>query len=230
MTKTITIAFHKPTGLFKHIDNINPSEKGLRSNCYCLKCDEKLQAVLEFQDKNRIKFFRHDANPDCEGSQETALHELAKQILLDNLYIATKEHGIISYSGAIAEKRLEQKRPDVTATHDNKPIYFEVYVSHAVDIGKEKFFVGGRHRSLEINLSNCTTSRFAEIKRLVLEETSNKKIFFWQDEQVEESIQIKKETQIVTQPEENILIKLLPWGIGILIILGFVKAAGQKKR
>ena len=149
-------------------------------------------SIAEFQDKDRIKFFRHDENPTCEGSQETALHELAKQILLDNLYVTTKDHGKISFTEAVAEKRLEQKRPDITATHDNINIYIEVYVSHAVDSGKEKFFVDKRYRSLEIDLSDCTTSDIDEIKRLVLDEASNKKVFYWQEEkQIVE--QLKKE-------------------------------------
>lgn len=187
MSNPIKIAIHKPTEKFIHIDSINPKDKELRKNCYCLKCDEKLQAVLEFQDIDRIKFFRHDLNPNCEGSQETALHELAKQILLDNLYVTTKEYGRISFSDAVPEKRLEQKRPDITATYDNRKIYIEVYVSHAVDSGKKKFFVDKKKRSLEINLSDYTTSDEKEIKRLVLDEVYNKEIFYWQDEkQIEE--------------------------------------------
>jgi len=222
MTNPIKIAIHKPTDKFVHIDSVESSDKEIRRHCYCLKCDEKLEAVLEFKDPNRIKFFRHDKNPNCEGSQETALHELAKQILVSNTYIATKEHGVVSYTGAVAEKRLEQKRPDVSATHDDKPIYFEVYVSHAVDIGKEKFFIAGRHRSLEIDLSDCTTTSIDEIKRLVLDETSNKKIFFWQDEQVAETIQPEK--------EEKFWGKFVLWAVGILIIFGLIKAATKKSR
>jgi hypothetical protein len=191
MPNPIKIAIHKLTEKFIHIENIDPNNKELRRNCYCLKCDEKLQAVLEFQDTDRIKFFRHDTNPNCEGSQETALHELAKQILLDNLYITTKEYGKISFSNAVAEKRLEQKRPDITATYDNREIYLEVYVSHAVDSGKKKFFIDKKNRSLEINLSNCATSDVTEIKRLVLDEVSNKEIFYWQDEKQIEEITAK---------------------------------------
>lgn len=213
----IQIAIYKPSGQaeqFIHIDSIAPTDRQVRDNCYCWKCNEKLEAVLEFKDKSRIKFFRHN-NSDCKGSQETALHELAKQILVTGTHLATKEHGLIDYMGAVAENRLEQKRPDVSAIFEGKPIYFEVYVSHAVDSGKEKFFIGGKHRSLEIDLSDCTTTSFDEIKRLVLEETSNKKIFYWNDE---------------AQTEESFWSKYLPWLVGILIIFGIIKAASQRKR
>lgn len=222
MTNPIKIAIHKPTDKFVHIDTIVSNDKEIRRHCYCLKCAEKLEAVLEFKDPNRIKFFRHDKNPNCEGAQETALHELAKQILVTNTCIATKEHGVISYTGAVAERRLEQKRPDISASYDDKPIYFEVYVTHLVDIGKEKFFIAGRHRSLEIDLSDCTTTSFDEIKKLVLDETSNKKIFFWQVEQDAETIQPEK--------EESFWSKYFPWIFAILIIFGLIKAAKKRNK
>ena len=211
------IAIYKPSGhpqQFIHIDSIAPNDRHVRDNCYCLKCNEKLEAVLKFKDKSRIKFFRHN-NSDCKGSPETALHELAKQILVTNTQLATKEHGVIEYMGAVAENSLEQIRPDVSATFEGKPIYFEVYVSHSVDSGKEKFFIGGKHRSLEIDLSDCTTTSFNEIKRLVLEETSNKKIFYWTYE---------------PQTEKSFWSKYLPWLVGIFIICRIIRATSQRKR
>ena len=221
MTNPIKIAFHKPTDKFVHIDSVSPTDIELRRNCYCLKCDEKLQAVLEFQDKDRIKFFRHDANPNCEGSQETALHELAKQILLDNLYVTTKEYGKISFTDAVAEKRLEQKRPDITATYDGKKLYIEVYVSHAVDIGKEKFFVDKKYRSLEINLSECTTSDIDEIKRLVLDELSNKKVFYWLDEtQIVEQVTNKDWTTQISNFISKYWKEILG-AVGFLLVLRY---------
>lgn len=169
----IKIAYHPTTNKFLHIDN---AENGLACNCVCWKCNERLEAK---QGEIREKHFSHHTNLNCEGSQETALHEQAKQILVNNLQLNVPEHGRVTYSNPVAEKILEQFRPDVSATYDGMPIYFEVFVSHAVDSGKEMFFKLGKYRSLEIDLSNCTTTSFDEIKKLVLEEINNKKVFHW---------------------------------------------------
>lgn len=176
MSNPIKIAYHPETEKFIHIDN---AKNGLACDCICLKCKERLEAK---QGEIRTKHFSHHTNINCEGSQETALHEQAKQILVDNLEINIPGYGTITYSNPIAEKMLEQFRPDVTASYNGKPIYFEVYITHAVDSGKEKFLKLGKHRSLEINLSNYTATTFDEIKKTVLEEVNNKEVFYWLEE------------------------------------------------
>ena len=181
MSTIIKIAFHLPTKKLIHIDN---ASNGLACNCECLKCNERLEAV---QGEVRTKHFRHHVNLNCEGSRESALHELGKQILVDNYEISIPKHDIIIYSNPIAEKRLENKKPDVSAIYDGQPIFFEIYVSHAVDIDKAKFFIEKKYRSIEIDLSDCFTSSFIEIKKFVLEEVGNKKIFYWEDEKLIET-------------------------------------------
>jgi len=77
---SVIIAYHTPSKKYKHIDNVDLISKGLKCECVCLKCGEKLIAVVEVTKK--AKHFKHHTNIDCEGSQETALHELGKQILI----------------------------------------------------------------------------------------------------------------------------------------------------
>ncbi len=186
MTNPIKIAFNKLTDKFVHIENIQSNDKETRRNCYCLKCDEKLEAVLEFKDKNRIKFFRHDKNPTCEGSQETALHELGKQILVENTQIKIPKYGNVLYAEPIAEKRFENIRPDVTATFEGKNIYFEIFVSHSVDEKKDKYIKENLLRCIEIDLSPLQNATYEEIYDEVLEKLENKRVIFWD---VFESIQ-----------------------------------------
>ena len=172
MSNIVRIAFHVPTQKFIHIDK---ASNGRSCDCECLKCNEKLDAI---QGEIRTKHFRHSTNLNCEGSQESALHELGKQILVDNSKIAIPKHGIINYSNPVPEKRLEIKRPDVSATFKDEQIFFEIYVSHAVDEGKEKFYLSKKHRSVEIDLSGCVDSTFGEIKNSVLCKLSNKKVIY----------------------------------------------------
>jgi hypothetical protein len=210
MNNSIKIAFHLSTQKFIHIDN---ASNGLSCNCECLKCKEKLEAI---QGEIRTKHFRHNKNTNCEGSQETALHELGKQILLDNSQITIPDKGTINYSDASAEKQLEAKRPDVTATFDGKLIYFEIYVSHAVDKDKENFFIDGKYKSLEIDLSNHLTSTFDEIKNAVLITTENKRVIYWTDE-------------MKSEPPQN-YDKWVCAGIIGLILFGIYSFFADKKR
>lgn len=216
----IKIAYHPTTEKFIHIDN---SDNGLACNCVCLQCNERLEAK---QGEIREKHFSHHTILNCEGSQETALHELAKQILVDNLQLNIPERGTVTYSNPVAEKMLEQFRPDVSATYDRKPIYFEIYVTHAVDSGKEKFLKLGKHRSLEIDLSTCTATSFDEIKKLVLKEINNKKVFHWLDEKQIAEQNKDLFSQILDFISRN-------WK-GILTAIGFVMvvryAFGRRKK
>lgn len=175
---SVKIAYHTPCEKLIHIDK---AENGLRCNCICLACDEPLEAR---QGGKRDWHFKHHINVNCSGSQETALHELAKQILLGNTHVEVPKYGRISYSEAVAEKKLDQIRPDVSAVYNGQPIYFEVFVSNAVDEGKKKFFKLGKHRSIEIDLSNSITSTFQEIEDLVINVIDNKTVFYWEDEAV----------------------------------------------
>lgn len=190
MTNTIKIAYHIPTQKFIHIDN---AANGLSCNCECLKCNERLEAV---QGKVRTKHFRHHTNLSCEGSQETALHELGKQILVDCSHINLPNIGTIYYSSPIAEKRLEDKRPDVSAIFEGEQIFFEIFVSHAVDSNKEKFFSDRKYKCVEIDLSGCLNSTFEEIKKRVIDYTVKKKVIYWQDQVVVAASQQKKQNKI----------------------------------
>lgn len=218
MSNIIKIAFHLPTQKFIHIDN---ASNGLSCNCECLKCNERLEAI---QGEVRTKHFRHHTNLNCEGSQETALHELGKQILVDNYEIAIPKHGTIKYLNAVAEKRLETKRPDVSATFDGQQIFFEIFVSHAVDNGKEKFFIDKKYKSVEINLSDCTASSFEEIKKLVLYETINKKVFYWTDETL-----IETEKQKAKQSDNSWIGQLLAGVIGFFVLIGLIGLFSKKR-
>ena len=174
MNNIVKIALHKPTGTFMHVDN---ASNGLSCNCECLKCSEKLEAI---QGEVRTKHFRHYSKKDCEGSQETALHELGKQILVQNQQIQVPEYGTIDYSDPVSEAKIKDVRPDVTATYDKGPIYFEVFVSNMVDEKKDKYIKANQLKTVEIDLSAAKTLTYYEIKHKVLDAVDNKRIIFWE--------------------------------------------------
>jgi hypothetical protein len=178
MTNTsIKLAYHIPTNKVIHVDT---ADNGKACKCECLKCKEKLIAV---QGDIRKKHFRHDINPNCNGAQETALHQLGKQILVDNNKISIPKYGIINYLNPIAEKEFYSTRPDVTADYNELNIYFEIAVKHFVEKDKEAFFSTGQHKCVEIDLSDAEIASYEGIKYLVILETSNKKLFGWDQPQ-----------------------------------------------
>jgi hypothetical protein len=139
------------------------------------------------QGVERTWHFRHNTNKNCTGSQETALHELGKQILVNNNQIAIPDHGTITYSDPITEKQFGDIRPDVSANYDGQQIFFEINVTHAVDKEKETFFKKGKHKSVEIDLNRGLTANYDEIQKMVLTEIENKKVVYWEEGQPNET-------------------------------------------
>lgn len=181
LNTSIKLAYHLPTNKVIHID---VADNGKACNCECIKCKEKLIAV---QGDIREKHFRHDINPHCNGSQETALHQLGKQIIVDNSYITIPKYGTINYFDPIAEKEFFSTRPDVTGIYDSQNIYFEIAVRHFVEKDKETFFNSGQYKCIEIDLSTADSMSYDRIKYLVLSEVSNKKLLGWERPQSSES-------------------------------------------
>lgn len=177
VNSSIKLAFHLPTQKIIHIQY---AENGLSCNCECFDCKEKLEAI---QGEIRDWHFRHNSNKNCNGGQETALHQLGKQILLDNNQITIPVYGIINYSNPIAEQEFYSTRPDVTAIFNEQNIYFEIAVSHFVEKDKETFYATGQHRCVEIDLSNADMTSYEKIKSIILIETNNKKLFGWKQPQ-----------------------------------------------
>ena len=226
MNTSMKLAYHNGLDKIIHIDN---ADNGKNCNCKCLLCDEELQAR---QGLIRGWHFKHHINPNCSGGQESALHKLGKQILIDNSYIKVPRHNTINYSNAVAEKDLETKRPDVTAVFNDEPIFFEIVVSNPVDYNKEEMFINGQHRSIEIDLSECLTSSFEEIKKSVLDKTENKRVIFWETEVATVEIMQPQTgyTQTIKQKTSEWRERLIFAFFAILFIVGIVSLLTPKKR
>jgi len=169
------LAYHKSSTKVIHIKS---ADRGQACGCICLECSENLEAA---QGNIRDWYFRHVVNVDCRGGQETALHELGKQILIENSQIKLPKQGIINYSDPASEKTFISTRPDVTAIYNGQKIYFEIAVKHFVEDDKKDFFNNGQCKCVEIDLSNVDTSSYEIIKEAVLNETSNKKLYGWEN-------------------------------------------------
>jgi len=176
----IKLAKHKQTGEIIHIDKAN---KGLLCNCECEKCHNNL---IAHQGKKEPWHFQHENNDiSCNGSQETALHKLGKQILMGHNGINIPVHGMINYTDQIEEKVIENRlRVDVAATYENQDIYFEIKVSHSNEEAKNEYFAKGHHKCVEIDLIDAYKSSYENIEYLVLKKTTNKELIGWNSETI----------------------------------------------
>lgn len=177
MQKTIIkYAIHKTTQKVEHIDNV---ANGLLCHCVCADCNNEMEAV---QGEKREWHFRHRIDSKCKGGLETAIHKLAKEIIVNNNIINLPKKPLY-YSEAQAEVKLETYVPDVSVLSEGEPVYIEIYVCHKVEPEKEKFYKNRKLNSFEIDLSQVsykTTKK--ELEELVLRDPTNKKILYWEGE------------------------------------------------
>lgn len=177
--ESIKLAKYVPDG---NIIHILEAKNGLSCDCICIECGGKLVAV---QGQVREKHFRHYDETNCLGGQETALHKLAKRIIVESSEIHIPEQGKINYSEAVEEQQLGAFRPDVTAITNGEPIYFEVVVTHRIDESKWAFYAQGQHKSLEIDIEHLLFEgipSLEEIRQIIIEDIACKQVIFWKKE------------------------------------------------
>lgn len=204
---------------------INDAVNGLDCKCKCAKCGERLKAI---QGPKNEWHFSHHNNSNCNGGQETIVHQYAKQVIVFGLQMTIPKYGKINYTEAIAEKELISIRPDVTAIYNGQKIYFEIAVKHFIEPEKKSFFINGQYKSVEIDLSNLPlNSSPREIENAVLNEIKNKKIIFWETPPV-----IVYQFQKVKEPWWTHPIAILGYIVVGLILLykGYKWLTNQNRR
>ncbi len=156
---------------------IAAAQNGLKCNCVCFKCNLPLIAA---QGSKNEWHFKHKGESNCKGGQETAIHKLVKQIIIESKEIELPYYGTIIYKSAIQEKDFDPIRPDVTITTEKENIYFEVVVTNPVSASKEMFFKKGEYKSVELDFRNYEFTSIDTLKEDVLKKIDNKRIIFWE--------------------------------------------------
>lgn len=181
------------TGMIVGIDEV---ERGLACNCVCPCCNERLEAR---KGQKNIHHFAHSGNNEPSFCSETALHLAAKEILkesreisLPELRIGDEKYGKsfliwtdgnkFSYEYVELEKNIvvddEIIRPDAVAHNGNAVLGIEVLVSHAVDDDKRQKIKKAELTTIEVDLGLTEIFSKEDLKRVLLEETFNKKWIF----------------------------------------------------
>lgn len=129
--------------------------RGKACDCRCPSCGEVLIAR---QGEVRAWHFAHASGNDCEGSAESALHKAAKQLIVGEAAVlvpaleARESHqmddgrcGEAALSRPSEVWRLTDPREEVTVgdyridvmgSHEFRPVFIEIAVTHLVDAPK----------------------------------------------------------------------------------------------
>lgn len=152
----------------KHISEV---ENGLACNCVCPNC--KCQLVAKNNPLNKkVGHFAHHSGKECEGAIETALHLLAKSILLKTKKLTTPKYHFdydlanrksifrpsqdLSFEKILLEKSVDINRdkiiPDVIGELKGKQVYIEFANTHFIDDSKKTKLKNSGVVCIEIDL------------------------------------------------------------------------------
>lgn len=163
-------------GRMRSIDEVS---RGLGCECKCTCCGER---VIARQGGIREWHFAHASGADCVGAAESALHQAAKQVLLDNkgtslparsiqteVTLADGRKGIgyakrpemwIDFDTVETEVNLGVVRPDVVAISNDITIFLEIAVTHFIDEEKRKNLDQLSIPTIEINLAQFSLHKW----------------------------------------------------------------------
>jgi competence CoiA-like predicted nuclease len=144
-TKQLNMIFALNNNELVHVSEV-PS--GLECECFCPACNAKLVAK---KGEKTIHHFAHYKSEECKYGYETSLHLAAKQMIAEarkftipavylNFPSSGKKRLLISEAKEIeiSEASLEQREgniiPDIVILSNNKKIFIEIYVTHAMDM------------------------------------------------------------------------------------------------
>jgi hypothetical protein len=217
----IKYALDKTTQKVVRVDNV---PKGLVCNCICVECGSDVVAV---KGNFRKWHFRHHVESNCKGGQETAIHKLAKEIIVNHNSIEL-DFKTLEYSEAKAEDHYETKRPDVSAIAEERPLFIEVYVRHQCEPEKKELYITKQINSFEIDLSNVSYhTSLKDLEELVLRNPTNKRIIYWHEE-----IQQPLPNPFVNKPiqKKKSNDNWIGWGLSLAVIAGIGFLFKKKSR
>lgn len=160
---------------------VDPTEvpNGDRCGCICPGCDASLNAR---QGDVNEWHFAHAKGADCANAVESALHRMAKQLIMERqqVYVPPRvmerkadgpydeeDHiyrwretltaevqamGLVNLSDCEEERKVDDRRPDILARIGDTPIAIEVALTHFCDIDKLEWIKARNLTTLEIDI------------------------------------------------------------------------------
>ena len=171
---------------------VAPTEvpNGENCGCVCPSCNVPLVAK---QGQIKEWHFAHARGADCVGAVESALHKMAKQLIMErqHLYVpqrtltreatglyddvsntyswrktlkaSVQAGGLVALSNCVEEQRIDTRRPDIFAHLDGKQIAIEVAFTHFCDADKLEWLKKRNLTTLEIDIGLPPELPLAEI-------------------------------------------------------------------
>ena len=139
-----------------HVDDV---PKGASCGCICPICEQPLYAR---KGSKRAHHFSHAFNHDCKGSDESLIHKMAKEVLLEAGQIMLPPSSSKFPSGLVKLHQVEAEKwdehyhikPDVVGIMENgEPLLIEFYYSHIVGKKKQRLIVENNLKCLEVDLA-----------------------------------------------------------------------------
>lgn len=146
---------------------IDDVPNGKSCGCYCKECGGELIAR---QGNIKIHHFAHLSGNDSFKCSQTALHLLAKKIILEEKripYISNNNIEFVDVETIEEEKNLGDIKPDLYAIYSNKSVAIEIFVSHAVDDVKYDRIQNHQLTTFEIDLSNIEFETKEDVKKAI---------------------------------------------------------------
>jgi hypothetical protein len=167
-------------GAVVSIDEIGPDVWGVACGCICPNphCGEMLIAKSrDFPGRKQCKHFAHASGAECSAATESALHRLAKEIIVQEMAVMVPSVSlntvdaspslnevspphVLSLDSVRVEEAVDGLRPDLTATSGDSEVFIEIRVSHAVDDRKRAQAHASQWTLLEIDLRDLRETDF----------------------------------------------------------------------
>jgi hypothetical protein len=148
MSNEVKVPFGRTTG--GKLICAETAMRGLACECTCPKCGKPLVAC---QGEIMRHHFRHHAETSCDGSRETALHQFAKQIILESQILRLPDDqnlGKIVFANG--EVRLGKIIPDVLVRFEMEEVAVEIWVAHQTEIEKIEEYANRNMAAVEVDL------------------------------------------------------------------------------
>jgi len=164
-------------GDLAHVDSV---PNGNDCGCICPHCKSPLCAKNEGE--KREHHFAHQSGVDCGGAVESAMHKMAKDILLESKCVFLPNNPDGSQGELLHFDHVEVEfqdtetnlRPDCIGYYGEKSLWIEFKRTHAVDEKKAKKIISAHKLCIEIDLNGCHLDP-NEVKQFITNSAENRK-------------------------------------------------------
>jgi hypothetical protein len=163
----IAWARRKSDGRIVGVDQV---ANGLACECVCTKCERPLVAAQGDINQHHFRHYADDAGSSCGGGQETALHLLAKTIVMEAASIHLPGNEVRDILSAELEPTRGDVRPDVLIRTPLGEVAVEIAVEHRTGDAKIERLVAMGLPAAEIDISVYRGALLSseELKEVVL--------------------------------------------------------------